>query len=371
MHHPRWWPSEIVLSWSFTTQSIGDVLTAARGLVGTPTTSVTRIHGRSFRYGCRQDADGRSGYFQGTIDLPYYLTASTGGVNDPTALGSFWKGAGGSFLTQFNPTPVATATATIPLLITTPVTGSAPWPVVIFQHGITSNRTAVLGIADAMAQAGFAMVAIDMPMHGVDSGSPFYQTGKERTFDLDLVTQDAQGNITAAVPDGVTDSSGRHFINLTNLLNTRDNVRQSVADLFALAAAIPLIDVDTGGADFIGSNARFVGHSLGAIVGTVFLALEPNVKAGVLAFGGGMLPKILDGSSVVRPEHRAGPGRQRVIKTTPDYESFPRRRADRGRFGRPGELFAERDRLCTVRGDRARPAVLRDRRGSFPHSSPA
>ena len=81
------------------------------------------------------------------------------------------------------------------------------------------------------------------------------------------------------------DSSGRHYINLNNLLVTRDNVRQSIADLFALTAAIPSIDVDGGGADLDGSNIYFVGHSLGAMVGTTFLALEPNVKDAVLAFG--------------------------------------------------------------------------------------
>ena len=253
--------------------------------------------------------------------MPYYLTASTG-VNDPTALGSFWKGVGGSFLTQYNPTPVETATETIPLLISTPAMSSKPWPVVIFQHGITSDRTAMLGIADAMAQAGYAVVAIDMPMHGVGSSSPFYQAGNERTFDLDLVTQDTDGNITAAVPDGVTDSSGTHYINLTNLLNTRDNVRQSVADLFALTAAIPSINVDGGGADFDSSNIRFVGHSLGAIVGTVFLALEPNVDDAVLAFGGASVAKILDGSYTFGPVISGGLAANGVIKGTADYESF-------------------------------------------------
>jgi pimeloyl-ACP methyl ester carboxylesterase len=264
---------------------------------------------------------GAANIYEGTIDVPYYLTASTG-VNDPTALASYWKGVGGTLLTQYNKTPVATETRTIPMLISTPVAGSAPWPVVIFQHGITSDRTAMLGIADAMAQAGYAVVAIDMPMHGVNSSSPFYQSGHERTFDLDLVTQDANGNITAAVPDSVTDSSGSHFINLTNLLNTRDNVRQAVADLFALTAAIPSIDVDGGGADFDASNIRFIGHSLGAMVGTVFLALEPNVDDAVLAFGGSMLPKILDGSATFGPTISAGLAATGVVKGTPDYESF-------------------------------------------------
>jgi len=324
--------ADIVLSWSFTTQSVGDVLGVVRAMAGTPATSVTASTvDLGLGAGPGKSPLGDANVWEGTIDVPYYLTASTG-VNDPTALASTWKAANpppAPFvdpdnernLTWYNPVPAPTGTITIPLLITTPATG-APWPVVIFQHGITSDRTAMLGIADAMAQAGFAMVAIDMPMHGVDSSSPFYQAGHERTFDLDLVTQDSGGNITASVADGVTDSSGSHFINLTNLLNTRDNLRQAVADLFALTAALPSIDVDGGGADFSTANIRFIGHSLGAMVGTVFLALEPNVNAAVLAFGGGMLPKVLDGSYTFGPIIAQGLAAEGVYKTTPDYESF-------------------------------------------------
>ncbi|MCP4407001.1 MAG: lipase [Gammaproteobacteria bacterium] len=313
---------EIVLSWSFTTQSIGDVLSAARGLVGSPVTSVSAFGPDLFGMGNGKTPLGAADIMTGTIDLPYYLAASTGGVNDPTALGSFWRGAGDSFLTQFNSTPVATDTVTTPLLITIPTVGSAPWPVVIFQHGITADRSSMLGIADALAGVGYAVIAIDMPMHGIDSSSPFYQAGNERTFDLDLVTQDSDDNIVDTIPDGITDSSGLHFINLTNLLNTRDNLRQSVADLFALTAAIASIDVDGSGADFDASNICFIGHSLGAMLGTVFLALEPDVEDAVLAFGGTSLPKILDGSAAFGPTISAGLAANGVIKGTPEYESF-------------------------------------------------
>src|SRR3546814_5166859 len=41
------------------------------------------------------------------------------------------------------------------------------WPVVIFQHGITGNRTQMIAIAPALAAAGFATVAIDLPLHGL------------------------------------------------------------------------------------------------------------------------------------------------------------------------------------------------------------
>ena len=89
------------------------------------------------------------------------------------------------------------------------------WPAVIFQHGITRNRTDLFALADALSFVGFAAIAIDMPLHGVtDKTNPFYAKGLERTFDLDLVNN-ATG---ASGADGVIDPSGSYFINLQSLL---------------------------------------------------------------------------------------------------------------------------------------------------------
>ena len=63
-------------------------------------------------------------------------------------------------------------------------------------------------------------MAIDMPLHGVDSSSPYYQAGLERTFDVDFVTQDDvvdDEKITDLVPDGEVDTTGAHYANLNNL----------------------------------------------------------------------------------------------------------------------------------------------------------
>ncbi len=320
---------DIILSWSFTTQSVGDVLTVVKGLVGTPTTSLSASSvDLGLGAGAGLSYAGKAKIYEGTIDVPYYLTAPS--VTNPVAnLTIPWQAAttvqGENNLTALNPLPAATNSAlSIPLLVSTPTNPvfAKPWKTVIFQHGITSDRTAMLAAADALATAGFAVVAIDLPLHGVGSSSPFYQSGQERTFDVDFVTEDANGSITAEQPDGVVDSSGRHFVNLKYLLVTRDNQRQSVADLFALAAAIPSIDVDGGGADLDGSNIYFVGHSLGAMVGTVFTALDSSVKDAVFAFGGGSLPKILDGSATFSPSIVSGLASNGVNKGTSDYESF-------------------------------------------------
>lgn len=303
----------IVASWSFTTQSVGKTLSTVRSLAVTASSTLsasTAVVGAS---GAGKSVAGAANMFEGTLTVPYYLTAFSAG--DPTAiLSKPWQAAnavgGENNLSRLNTLPAATnATLEIPLLVTAPVdtaTYPAPWKTVIFQHGITTDRAKMLAVADTLALAGFATVAIDMPLHGVKSGNPFYQAGKERTFDVDFFTEDGANNTTATVPDGTVDSSGKHFINLSNLLMTRDNVRQSIADLFALTAAIPTMDLDGGGADLDGNNIYFVGHSLGAMVGTTFLALETNVKSAVLAFGAASYAKVLDGSAAFSPSIVAG-----------------------------------------------------------------
>jgi dienelactone hydrolase len=227
--------------------------------------------------------------------------------------------------------PEATSTQTIPLLASIPkttVTVTKPvagWPVVIFQHGITRNRTDMLAVADSLASAGFAVVAIDMPLHGLtgnetDGTAAFRNTALvgERTFDLDLV----DNSTLAPGPDGITDPSATHFINLRSLLTTRDNGRQAVADLFSLTKALEAMDYDGGGADFDTSKIYFVGHSLGGIFGVPFLALEPNVKAAVLAMAGGGFGKMFDGSLAFGPDLEAGLAANGVLKGSADYESF-------------------------------------------------
>jgi pimeloyl-ACP methyl ester carboxylesterase len=341
--------ADIILHWSFTTQSTTSVLGATRaatiatnpslGFNSTPVVLPVEIP---------VTAD----IYEGALTTPYYLTAATG-VNDFLPLASLWKssaagnpplsylaagaaagaGAPANVVASYV-TPVSTSTQTIPVLLSTPAGGcGAPCPVVIYQHGITTNRTTLFALADSMAAAGYAVIAIDMPMHGVtgnetDGTAVFKDTvNGERTFDLDLVTQDATtGDITAPLPDGVTDTSGRHFINLTNLQNSRDNVRQAVSDLIALRDSLAGVDFNGAAADgtFDLTNVKFLGHSLGGIVGTTFLAFEPASSVGdaVIAMSGGGIAKLLDGSAAFGPSIAAGLAANGVIKGSTDYEAF-------------------------------------------------
>lgn len=55
----------------------------------------------------------------------------------------------------------------IPAIMATPTEGDGPFPLVIFQHAIQQDRSTALAIADELADQGYAVMAIDMPLHGL------------------------------------------------------------------------------------------------------------------------------------------------------------------------------------------------------------
>jgi virulence factor lipase-like protein/platelet-activating factor acetylhydrolase isoform II len=341
-------PSDsIVLSWVMTTQSTSVVLQTVDAIVeaSPPATTTLAPTGRTLA-DLGLGLPGVADIYIGVIALPYYLSAPSD--DDPTApLTKFWKGAPGAYieqcaafgldptstnLTKCNPVPVATSTQLVPVVMTIPNARSGRtkpaggWPVVIYQHGITRNRTDVFAIAGTLASQGFAAVAIDLPLHGItDTSSPFYigntpfgaLGAQERTFNLDF-----EDNATGAQgPDGAIDPSGSWFINLSSLLTSRDNLREGAADLFELAHAVPSMHISAG-TDFDGSRISFVGQSLGSIVGTMFLSIDPNVHTGVMSVPGGGIARLLDGSPTFGPRIRAGLEAAGVEPGTPDYDAF-------------------------------------------------
>lgn len=304
----------IVLSWTFTTQSITPILQALKDSAASTAITVvdTQIDTGALSAASPDLAD----IFAGQMSIPYYLEVPS--EENPTApLQTFFTNASGSFLTPLDNVPVPTVNLNIPVLMTKPK-GEVPengWPIAIFQHGITRSRADMLAIADAMASAGFATIAIDAPMHGIaadDAAAGFRVDGGERTFDVDFAN-----NATGAPgPDGVADSSGTHFFNLANLLNTRDNNRQGIADLFTLSASVGTIpDIDP-------SRKAFVGHSLGAILGTTFLAFDDSFATSSLVVGAGGLPRILSNSPTFGPRIAAGLAGAGIAVNSPDGNAF-------------------------------------------------
>ena len=289
----------IVLSWSFTTQSTSAVLNgvAASAKAG----KITLVATGKNTHDIFADFAGLADVYIGTLDVPYYLQAPSND-NPAAALTGYWKGAGGTPLTRYNSVPVKNSTLTIPVMMSIPNASSGlqkpanGWPVVIYQHGITRARTDMLVYADSLASIGYAVIAIDLPLHGIDTTNPFYgvfhasktpfANDVEPTFDLDLLNNETG----AAGADGVSDESGKHFMNLRSLLTSRDNIRQGVSNLLVLRRSLKDIpDIDA-------SQVGFIAHSLGGIVGVPYLGVEDKTLPSSLIATGAPISTILKDS---------------------------------------------------------------------------
>ncbi len=336
----------IALSYYFTTQSVYDVMGVVKQVAdGTIAATIAQHPAQEQAVIALQNSGLNTGMvvpgspglgqiYVGQLNVPYYLTAGdpdvTGLTHDPATIMNSWQAAsvfppaelGGveSNLTYFNKLPGATGTESVPVLMTLPtvnpftgqpyVKPDAGWPVVIFQHGITRNRTDMFAVADLFASQGYAVVAIDQPMHGLtDETNPLF-TGyatddlngpvRERTFGVDFLTTDEQGNVLALEPDFVADPSGLHYMNIQSLSTFRDNFRQSAADLLFFAKAVTVADFDgVDGADFDPARIHFLGDSLGAIAGANFLGYDNVIQSAALAYPGGGLPGFLKASDYV------------------------------------------------------------------------
>lgn len=329
----------------------------------------------------------------GSIKLPYYLSAPEGGAADTDLLtataartiASMWKAddtLGTDFSALLEPLGLTASDVTPPSSNVTRLfplakpgdhadaensIGYVDVPVsviydadctgqhkpVIYQHGITSTRTPAIGFAaQLMARTAdncYATIAIDLPMHGWTPNNGLEKTLMSLTYGT-LNPADAAINIGAGTfaqrhfgltgdsglptamfneDNSVKDiaSSGSLYINILNFQNTRDNNRQAVMDLMNLNASLGFISFKGDATpDFdLSAGVSFAGHSLGAITGTTFLAvnnaLAPNpvstdatknsgylnlVNAGVIANGGGQLTKLIENSPAFSPDVLGG-----------------------------------------------------------------
>ncbi|HQZ80421.1 MAG TPA: hypothetical protein PK681_07360 [Steroidobacteraceae bacterium] len=315
-------PANVVLSFSFSTGSTRDSLAAvAAGASAHPiVVQATGLNTKQINPALPGVAD----VYAGILQIPYFLSKAA-------PLTGSWQGnpspvGGTRFLTRFNPIPVATETLSVPLLASVPNAASgrtrpaSGWPVVIFQHGITGNRTNMLGLADSFAAQGFVVVAIDLPLHGItDPMSPLYQAANERTFNLDVMNNTSG----AAGPDGVIDSSGASFINLSSLLTSRDNLREGSADLLTFVRSVGNLDLNGDAVpDIDATRIHFVGQSLGSIVAVPWLSLSTAVQTATLSVPGGVIAQLLRDSPTFGPRINAGLQAQGLVPGTTLYNQF-------------------------------------------------
>ncbi|WP_223641376.1 hypothetical protein [Corallococcus sp. EGB] len=335
---------KIALGWAFTTQSTTSVLqqlyTLPGGVYGTPAapTSVFPIttQVKAAMSGVGFTSNNIAAVYEVRANTPWLLTGPFDTLN-PT-----------------EPRPTR-----YPFMLFVP-NGEAPstgWPVLVFGHGLTSNRTAVLGVANKLTGAGYAVVAMDAVYHGertscVGSATVLGTTGSvgDDGACADPATQRCETNrgslsygrcvartpangadcSASALPPGVPadvycssvlspsqgvcradtqrceggdfkrDSSGVpvisgwNFLNLGNLFTTRDNFRHHVVDFSQFLRVLASPELSTAvGVQLNAAQVDYVGQSLGGIMGTMSTAVSPRVHRSVLNVAGGNLASVL------------------------------------------------------------------------------
>lgn len=162
----------------------------------------------------------------------------------------------------------------------------------------------MLSIADALAESGVAVLAIDIPFHGLRAESTRpdnahnYGTGAGPDGFGDLV-----GNDVYVAFLGIADAAGE--LPAFHPAYPRDVLRQSAIDLMGAVRLVregdwSAVTASSGleALTFSRDPLGFVGVSLGGIVGTIFVASEPEVGAAALVVTGGDLLRLVERSAV-------------------------------------------------------------------------
>jgi hypothetical protein len=173
--------------------------------------------------------------------------------------------------------------------------GSAPpggWPVAIYGHGGGVSKDGAGGlpnVAAAMAEHGIATLCINVVGHGFGAAGTLTVTISAPAGTVP-VTFKSGGRGIDQNGDGIIDAGeGSSAAPPHSIIGDRDGFRQTVADLMQLVRTIQVgIDVDGDGVpDLDPSRVYYFGWSWGGMYGTSFLAVEPDIRAGVLTAPGG------------------------------------------------------------------------------------
>ncbi|WP_205525743.1 hypothetical protein [Pyxidicoccus trucidator] len=274
------------------------------------------------------------------------------------------------------------------LVLTVPNTArpAEGWPVVLFAHDFAGGRGALLFLANELARAGFAAAAMDAVHHGERShcvGSRFPQSDDEACADpatqrcetnaqspgfgrcvardprqaLDCTApaggipgdvycaQASQGRCVS-VGEGTRACEGGTFKQVStvwrqpaisgwNMLNparpfaSRDNFRQAAVDLRQLVRVLrsPELATALGTVKLDTTQLHFVGAGMGAMVGSLFLAVNNDVQRAVLNVPGADPMGLLltsPGLAGQRSGYLSRLASEGLVQGTPSFDMFLR-----------------------------------------------
>ncbi len=332
--------TKVALAWAFHTQST--------------ITTLSQLHGAPL-----------AAPAQTALPLWVFEIPAPAGAPNPGGVVGHWyigqildlfalTGTGGTI----NPNTAQWTAPKIGFVMSVPAT-SAPasgYPVTIFGHGLTRDRTDAFGMSASLAAANNVMVAIDEPWHGdrntcTGFGALLLAGGADPNFAKDQFacvnpnplapTQNCnaaghceladrsnagltpcdhtaldadkacfltgQGHCSAddkceggafATSFGGVPIQGWNLINLQNFFATRDNLRQQVISNAQLArvasnGATGNLGQQAGGITLDGAKFSYAGQSLGGILGSLYSAAAPEVKNAALNVPGGGLTNII------------------------------------------------------------------------------
>jgi len=205
-------------------------------------------------------------YFTGaTIYAATNYSSTTGVYASPNFLSDPFSG---SIQSDASGDPILNGWASLYFSITipdTPPLASFGYPVVIVQHGLDADRTMALSIASEFANHGIACISIDAVGHG---------------------SRNTNGG-----------NSVLNFINFPYPLSVRDHMQQTAIDLVQLSRLVQNSGLGSELSTLMGrpitfdtlNGVSFIGQSLGGFIGSIYMAVSPYARNGIINVGGGEL----------------------------------------------------------------------------------
>jgi hypothetical protein len=212
---------------------------------------------------------------------------------------------------------------------------SRPSPVVIFGHAVVTDARFLMTIAGELARRGFVAIAIDLPFHGeriscVEHGLvalPNFLPPAARALtgledDILRLPPCASGQSARCTADGrcltasgapdelaalplvsIEVASGAAFLDVHDLPHIPDHFRQALVDLSSLLHAVRTGELGAAlGIALDPETIHYVGQSLGAIVGAVWVAVTPEIDRTVLNVVGADMVDLFAESTYFQPQ---------------------------------------------------------------------